>query len=76
MLKIRIIILQQIPSKTEQEIIESSMAEDDPHLRSCKPEKNKGDSLRWGQSSKGAQKLAKLYSRGMLKFTGIINLLF
>lgn len=51
------------PIKSEQEILENSMLEDDPNANSSV---NKEDILspRWGPNHRGAQELATLYSRG------------
>lgn len=53
------------PVKTEQQILENSMLEDDPNancaVTTVKDEKLK---LRWGPQHKGAQELANLYSTG------------
>lgn len=46
--------------KTDQEIFESSMAEDDPRVT----EQDSLDSKRWGRNHKGAKILANFYSRG------------
>lgn len=50
------------PVKTDQEIIRSSMAEDDPKCISEEDFKNSPH--RWGRHHKGAKKLANLYSTG------------
>lgn len=50
--------------KTDQEIYESSMAEDDPKI-ACSTEQNLTDPpQRWGRNHKGAKILANFYSRG------------
>lgn len=43
------------PVKTQRQIYENSMLEDDPNA----------NSIRWGPNHKGAQELASLYSSGM-----------
>ncbi|XP_049821878.1 plasmanylethanolamine desaturase [Aethina tumida] len=53
------------PVKTEQEILENSMLEDDPNANcagTTLPPENSGP--RWGPQHKGAQELANLYSTG------------
>lgn len=55
-------INQARPVKTDQEIIRSSMAEDDPKCIS--EEDNKSSPHRWGRHHKGAKELANLYSTG------------
>lgn len=53
------------PVKTEQQIYENSMLEDDPNANSVVPTSNEDRILpRWGPSHKGAQELANLYSSG------------
>ncbi|ENN75912.1 hypothetical protein YQE_07554, partial [Dendroctonus ponderosae] len=52
------------PVKTERQIWENSMLEDDPNANcSVVPEK-KESGPRWGPEHRGAQELANLYSRG------------
>ena len=57
------------PVKTERQIYENSMLEDDPNANSVimnstfDEDKTKP---RWGPNHKGAQELARLYSRGQL----------
>lgn len=53
--------------KTDQEIFESSMAEDDPRVV-CVNEEETKDPQRWGRNHKGAKILANFYSRGNFKF--------
>lgn len=59
--------------KTEKEILEHSMFEDDPNancqLKTTKdainnPKNDTNSSVRWGPQHKGAQELANLYSPG------------
>lgn len=55
------------PVKTEQQILENSMLEDDPNANctvEAITEVNKPP--RWGPQHKGAQELANLYSNGKL----------
>lgn len=63
----------QTPVKTDKQILENSMMEDDPNAN-CQvttptningTQHNKIDSPRWGPQHKGAQELASLYSPGM-----------
>lgn len=51
------------PVKTEQQIYENSMLEDDPNANSAVTEEEKVRP-RWGPQHKGAQELANLYSTG------------
>ncbi|XP_046989996.1 plasmanylethanolamine desaturase isoform X1 [Schistocerca americana] len=51
------------PVKTEQQIYENSMLEDDPNANSAVTNEEK-IIPRWGPHHKGAQELANLYSRG------------
>lgn len=57
----------QTPVKTDQQILENSMLEDDPNanseLNACRANENRP---RWGPQHKGAQELANLYSPGNL----------
>lgn len=56
------------PVKTERQILENSMLEDDPNANcAVKPEEKTRP--RWGPQHKGAQELANLYSTG--KFISI-----
>uniref|UniRef100_A0A182SL16 Uncharacterized protein n=1 Tax=Anopheles maculatus TaxID=74869 RepID=A0A182SL16_9DIPT len=63
---------EQTPVKTDQEILQNSMLEDDPNsntiLASTGLTEDNSASLekrpRWGPQHKGAQELAKLYSNG------------
>ncbi|XP_050501980.1 plasmanylethanolamine desaturase isoform X1 [Diabrotica virgifera virgifera] len=53
------------PVKTEQQILENSMLEDDPNANcavAAVPKEKSGP--RWGPQHKGAQELANLYSKG------------
>lgn len=53
------------PVKTEQQILENSMLEDDPNANcavGAAPRERTGP--RWGPQHKGAQELANLYSKG------------
>uniref|UniRef100_A0A1L8DSG0 Putative ubiquitin-conjugating enzyme e2 variant n=2 Tax=Nyssomyia neivai TaxID=330878 RepID=A0A1L8DSG0_9DIPT len=63
-LKISSTFLISSPIKTEQDILEKSMPEDDPNSNSevHSVELKKGP--RWGPQHKGAQELANLYSSG------------
>ncbi|XP_037904211.1 plasmanylethanolamine desaturase, partial [Hermetia illucens] len=55
----------QTPIKTDQEILENSMLEDDPNGNSSiKSNTAEKTSPRWGPQHKGAQELANLYSPG------------
>jgi len=49
--------------KSEKEILENSMLEDDPNKNSAVTQEEK-NTPRWGPYHKGAQELANLYSRG------------
>lgn len=51
------------PVKTEQQILENSMLEDDPNAN-CVMSPDEKDNPRWGPQHKGAQELAHLYSTG------------
>ncbi|CAO1316711.1 unnamed protein product [Diamesa serratosioi] len=51
------------PVKTNQEIYENSMLEDDPNSNTIVQRKSEKE-LRWGPKHKGAQTLAKFYSSG------------
>jgi hypothetical protein len=53
------------PVKTERQIYENSMLEDDPNANSVVPNSPE-DRIkpRWGPNHKGAQELASLYSGG------------
>lgn len=53
------------PVKTEREILEHSMTEDDPNANT-QPPTEAGPELRWGPQHRGAQELAELYSPGKL----------
>jgi plasmanylethanolamine desaturase len=55
---------QQAPVKTNQEIYENSMLEDDPNANTQMNEKNEDEKPRWGPKHKGAQTLASFYSSG------------
>lgn len=61
------IFVVQAPVKTDQQILENSMLEDDPNanseLKACRTNENHP---RWGPQHKGAQELANLYSPGTL----------
>lgn len=61
------ICVLQAPVKTDQQILENSMLEDDPNanseLKACRVNENHP---RWGPQHKGAQELANLYSPGNL----------
>lgn len=51
------------PVKTDQQIYENSMLEDDPNANSAVTHEEK-IKPRWGPHHKGAQELANLYSKG------------
>jgi hypothetical protein len=53
------------PVKTDQQIYENSMLEDDPNANSAVTHEEK-IKPRWGPHHKGAQELANLYSRGKI----------
>uniref|UniRef100_A0A182U1I4 Uncharacterized protein n=1 Tax=Anopheles melas TaxID=34690 RepID=A0A182U1I4_9DIPT len=60
------------PVKTDQEILQNSMLEDDPNSNTILPSNELNEEhrtslekpARWGPRHKGAQELAKLYSNG------------
>lgn len=54
------------PVKTEAQIINNSMLEEDPNDNSATNEEEK-IKPRWGPYHKGAKELASLYSRGKAK---------
>lgn len=54
------------PVKTERQILEHSMSEDDPNANTQPPTEGSSE-LRWGPRHKGAQELAELYSPGMFQ---------
>lgn len=55
------------PVKTDRQIFENSMLEDDPNANSVAPCSSEDRTIpRWGPSHKGAQELANLYSSGEL----------
>ena len=51
------------PVKTEREIFQNSMLEDDPNSN-CATKDEERDRPRWGPQHRGAQELANLYSAG------------
>lgn len=53
------------PVKTERQILEHSMSEDDPNANTQPPTEG-ASQLRWGPRHKGAQELAELYSPGII----------
>lgn len=59
------------PVKTERQIYENSMLEDDPNANSVVPslveDEDDMKTPRWGPSHRGAQELANLYSTGKRK---------
>ena len=62
------------PVKTERQIYENSMLEDDPNANSVVPSSPEDTSApRWGPNHRGAQELASLYSRGNI-FVYFFNL--
>nr|XP_022912054.1 transmembrane protein 189 [Onthophagus taurus] len=52
------------PVKTEKDILENSMLEDDPNANSATVREEEKNRPRWGPQHKGAQELANLYSTG------------
>lgn len=55
------------PVKTERQIYENSMLEDDPNANSVAPTSQEDRTKpRWGPNHKGAQELASLYSGGTI----------
>lgn len=53
------------PVKTERQIYENSMLEDDPNANSVVSTSQEDRTVpRWGPTHKGAQELANLYSNG------------
>lgn len=57
------------PVKTEQQILENSMLEDDPNANCAVSAVDKVElQPRWGPQHKGAQELANLYSSGKFIF--------
>lgn len=56
------------PVKTEREILEHSMSEDDPNANTQLPSII-GKQPRWGPRHRGAQELAELYSPGKFYLT-------
>lgn len=54
------------PVKTEQQILENSMLEDDPNANCgvAPAAEERSTRPRWGPQHKGAQELANLYSKG------------
>ncbi|GAB0100808.1 transmembrane protein 189 [Sergentomyia squamirostris] len=63
-LKISSTFLMSTPIKTEQDILEKSMPEDDPNSNSEVNGVEMKRGPRWGPQHKGAQELANLYSSG------------
>lgn len=59
------------PVKTDRQILEHSMSEDDPNANTQLPSEV-GKQLRWGPRHRGAQELAELYSPGQF-FTNYIS---
>ena len=60
--------------KSDQEILENSMHEDDPNGNSALEQTfTEKVSPRWGPQHKGAQELAKLYSPGNFLLTSYIH---
>lgn len=55
------------PVKTEKQILEHSMSEDDPNANTQLPSEV-GTEPRWGPRHRGAQELAELYSPGKQVF--------
>lgn len=60
------------PVKTEQQIYENSMLEDDPNANSAVTQDEKVWP-RWGPQHKGAQELANLYTTGRLTAVRIVS---
>lgn len=66
----------QAPVKTDQQILENSMLEDDPNancqlaskVQNKSSTQNEQPPPRWGPQHKGAQELANLYSPGICSF--------
>lgn len=57
------------PVKTDRQIYENSMLEDDPNANSVIPTSTEDRIVpRWGPSHKGAQELANLYTTGNILF--------
>lgn len=54
------------PVKTDRQIYENSMLEDDPNANSVIKSYQDKNIPRWGPNHKGAQELANLYSTGKL----------
>lgn len=55
--------------KTDQQILENSMLEDDPNANSENRKDQSNEHYpRWGPQHRGAQELANLYSPGKLLF--------
>lgn len=66
------------PVKTERQILENSMLEDDPNANCAmvSREETERQRPRWGPQHKGAQELANLYSTGTVVISYIYLLLF
>ncbi|XP_031327873.1 uncharacterized protein LOC116171801 isoform X2 [Photinus pyralis] len=54
------------PVKTEQQILENSMLEDDPNANCSVVTQDQKVRPRWGPQHKGAQELANLYTTGKI----------
>lgn len=59
------------PVKTEQQILENSMLEDDPNAN-CAVTPDEKVRPRWGPQHKGAQELANLYTTGKECFMQLV----
>lgn len=67
--------ISQTPVKTDQQILENSMLEDDPNANSeLISDPVDLQRPRWGPQHKGAQELANLYSSGNFIFFLLYNL--
>lgn len=55
----------QTPVKTDKQILEHSMLEDDPNSNTENKEEQLMKQPRWGPQHKGAQELANLYTSGL-----------
>lgn len=64
------------PVKTERQIYENSMLEDDPNANSVVSTSQEDRTVpRWGPNHKGAQELANLYSTGTHTFSFCLKLI-
>lgn len=70
---------QAAPVKTDKQILENSMIEDDPNANfelSTEKISLENKKVRWGPSHKGAQELANLYSPGNVIFLCVLIFCF